>query len=241
MSETEIETTDAFPEDLAEPLVENSTEIMANRDSIERVFENIIKTDKVFNNMEKLSGGLELALTPQVDQDEIGPLINGLISTIVNFDPDYRSEFEEYGADEELVSFISDLKLRYGVELTQRLNREWKGRDWWSNIKTNVGVRSNRVYFRNELTIDFEREVDFNSGPESTLVLVDHFLRQITAAKNTIGEDILDSIRKEQVEEIHDHVSDLLEEIDEYQAEDKVESGSEEDSKQVQADPEETE
>ena len=120
-------------------------------------------------------------------------------------------------ADEELIKLIRDLKLEYGYKLDQEFNRAKKGRNWWSNIKTNAGFRSSRPNFEHELTIDYDRIVNFNSDINSTLILIDHFTRQLESAPKLVGDEALHEMDKNKIDKIMQRLDNIKEDISDYE------------------------
>ena len=169
-----------------------------------------------FNNFDKFADNLDMILADDLSQGNIEPVINSLISVVLNCNREVRERLQEDAENDDLVRFVIDLNLDYGIDLEQRINRMWKGPDWWSNIKTDTGIRSGNAYFQHELTLDYDRQVTFNSNIESTFTLIEHLLRQVKASKNTLGEDIFSPFHKQQIEEVEEQAAEVLNDIEEH-------------------------
>jgi hypothetical protein len=201
-------------------LVENSEDLM-------NAFGSFFESNYDFNDLGKLWSNVNIVIKAEFDDlDEFADVANALINLVTNLDSETISELREEGANEDLVSLFKDLKIEYGHKLDREFNRLQKGRDWWSNIKTNAGFRSQRPTFEHELTIDYTETVVFNSSIDSTFILIDHFVRQLESVPKLVGEDVLLEMDKEQINDVIGRLESLKDDIEDY--EEEIESITEE-------------
>lgn len=208
-------------------LIEHEDILIENSEDILKSFESFFEAGYEFNDIGKLWTNVNVVIQPEFDDDdELADTANALVNLVENLDAEAISSLREEEADEDLVSLLKDMKLDFGYQLNRQLNRLRKGRDWWSNIKTNAGFRSQRPTFEHELTIDYSETVVFNSDINSTLILVDHFVRQLESLPKLVGDDALLEMDKNQIDTIIDRLDDLKDEIEDY--EEEIESIAEE-------------
>ena len=203
-------------QDLIEDLIEYEETIIDNAEEIERAIEANLTGEKRTNNFDQFGDSVSAIIGPTVDNDEdINTIINSIFNALPQFNNEMAESLNESGASDELLKYLRSWRVQYGIEVNQRLNRFLKGQDWWSNIKTDVGVRSSQSHYHNELIIDYSDVVTFGSDTSGMLTLAHHFLSQVWNAQNQIGDDILRGINRERLENIEDRVNTLIEEVDE--------------------------
>jgi|GEM_PF-2731430 len=218
-----------FEEERVDLLLEHSEGILEQRKEIRSVFEKTIGTDKKFNNFDTFFRYLEGCLYGKVDQDAQEDVAEALLNTINSFSHDAADQLREDGEDgEKLFEFITTLEVEYGLDLSQRTNRVYKGQDWWSNIKTQPGYRSGRPHFSHEIIKDYDEQVVIGTDAQNTLVLARHLINEVDSARTTLGEDILDYINPDLVDDICNLASELQDAMEQYDAADEEIEPSEE-------------
>jgi prefoldin subunit 5 len=208
-------------------LVEHEDILIENSEDLLKAFESFFETEYDFNDIGKLWTNVNLVIKPEFDDiDELADTANAFINIISNLDAEIVELLREEGGSEEIISLLRDLKLDHGYQLDRQFNKLQKGRNWWSNIKTNAGFRSQRPTFEHELTIDYTETVIFNSNIHSTFILIDHFTRQLQSVPKLVGDDALLEMNKDQIDTIIDRLEDLKSDIEDY--EEEIESIGEE-------------
>lgn len=203
-----------------ENLLEYEDTIITNSNHLKSSFGKFFESEFEFNDISKLWDNVGITLEPEFDDaDDLGDVVTALINIVGNLDADAVTLLREKGANEELVDLLKELNFEYGYKLDRQFNRLKKGRNWWSNIKTNAGFRSQRPTFEHELTIDYSETVVFNSSPNTTLVLMNHFAQQLESAPELVGEDVLLEINKGLIEDVKDRLESLEEDIEDYEDE----------------------
>lgn len=215
---TEIDDVTAERDNQVNILVENQEKIIGNSDELRNAFSSFYANGNELKNLDSLWEKIDIVLRPEFeDIDELADAVNAVINNIANLDAETVTVLREQDAETDLVDFITEMRLKYGTQLTRQFNRLQKGRNWWSNIKTNAGFRSQRPTFEHELIIDHTEEVIFNSNIDSTLVLVTHFVQQLDSVSEMVGEDILLEMDTEKISNIISILESLQTDIEEYE------------------------
>lgn len=198
-----------------ELLKSNSGKIQQVFDDIEFVFEDVFGENKYkHNNYDDYSTTMRIMLSNQFEISKAMDISEAIINVVGSFDKEVKSELEE--EDPDLGSKISKLVAEYQLNVQRRSNIVNQGPDYWSNVKTEIGVRSNRPKHSHEFIRAHDNRVKIDSSMNGTLILAKHFLNQIKATKKTIGEDTLDYIREEDVGEIVEIAEEIREEVEQY-------------------------
>lgn len=211
------------PEDEQELLnetVENLKEkeeiIRKNKGLIESSFETSAKNQSIPGG---LTDSLEVIFHSEFEsQDEKWELISGLIAAVTNLDRVYLEEMEGY-LDEEIINFLKSLSVRFSEDIDRSFKEENLGEDVWDSVKTEISYRNDSLLFRHEID-KLEGKVSVNSAIEGELRLVNHILTQVLDSTGLVGEDVLDMINEESLEDIEDKLDRLRNKVDEYQDED---------------------
>jgi len=245
MSDNEDENTEEYNMDVIEEethrtsdfedLIEYEDIITENSKHLTKSFGKFFESDYEFNDLSKLWENIRITLEPEFeDIDDLADVVNALVNTVQNLDSETVVLLREKDASEELVKLLKELNFDYGYRLDRQFNRLRKGRNWWSNIKTNAGFRSQRPTFEHELTIDYSETVVFNSSPNTTLILINHFAKQLESAPELVGEDVLLEMNKGAIQDVIDRLEKLEQDINDYEEEiDQIgEMDSEEDSEE---------
>jgi hypothetical protein len=206
--------------ELIETLVDNEEAILENRSGVIANFEENVGTEDLVDVFVTLGSGLDKTLRLSIeDDDERTDVINGLYRILLNYDSGAGDVLFEKSDNSEFISLITLLSSRFTRKFRQKANRQSRGRQWWSDVKTNIGLRSGEFYLENELTIDMEHIVTFTSALTGQVTLSDHFVEQISRSKNEFGEEVLESVNKEAVERLSENVEELLEDMNQYEEE----------------------
>ncbi len=198
-------------------LLEHSEDLLNQRKEIISVFDNTVASDLRFNNLDEFFRLLSGCLYGYVDEDDVSEVAEAIANTVVAYSTESADRLMEEGEDgEKLHSFLTELEANYKIHLERRTNRLHKGNDWWSNVKTEMGYRANKPHFRHEITKDYQDQVVISTDPQNTLTLAAHFLRQVLDARETLGEDVLDYISPELVQDVEELSSELADVMEEY-------------------------
>lgn len=243
--ETTVESYESFDQRDKEitTLVNNQDVLVDNSEDLKQSFESFFSSNLEFNDLGKHWNHMNVVLMPEFDDiDDLADTANSLINIIQHLDAEVIELLNKEGADEDLIALLKDLKLDYGHELDRQFNRLQKGRNWWSNIKTNTGFRSQRPNFQHELTIDYSETVVFNSDIQTTFILVDHFMKQLQSVPELVGDDALLEMDTDQIDSIIERLEDLKTDIQDYEEEiEEISEDSIEDSDETIADNEQSE
>ncbi|MCT9095293.1 hypothetical protein [Haloarchaeobius sp. HME9146] len=207
-------------------LAENSQIIIDQKEEISAAFEGGVSSDTEYNSLEPIAEQLLLALSVHQDvepgSEELVDLMNTLITAVMNLTQNHEliDNLREEGVSQDLICFLSRLSNEHGRNLQKRLYQERRGPNWWNNIKTNIGLRSGRVYLEHEISINYENTITFQSGLNNSLLLTEHMLTQILNARNAIGEDVLRDIDLDRVQMIREDLDELESQVEEYREED---------------------
>jgi hypothetical protein len=216
MSESD-DPVESFDQERIEALVNNAEAVLKNKEQIELAIEQALDSELRFNNFDPLLQSVSGPLYGDVE-NEVRMLVSEALVNIIARYPsdlaDHLSKNSEHG--DELVDFLNRLEAKFRIKLQRRLNRQYKGNDWWSNIKTDSGFRSGQPIFHHEFTKDYEDRVVITSDAQNTLALSRHFLEQIHAAQGDLGEDVLDYISEDTVDEIVEMAQELAEAVEKY-------------------------
>lgn len=217
MSEEDSPSSTNVGRESVDVLLDNSSDIRGAFESIEWVFEDTLNSERIENSWNDYRGTMQTKLYDEIEGENIDEISAALLNVIANWNLQLFKHIKE--KDEDLAEKLKNLSAKYGLPVQRRAQRINQGRNYWSNIKSEIGVRSDSPKFTHEITLDHERTVEFQSGLDSTLVLAYHFLQQVDDAPNTIGEDLLSFIDKNQLEEIIEISQSLLEDVEEYESE----------------------
>lgn len=195
-------------------MVRNQDEIIENEELIRKTFD-LLKSNEELPNLDEIANNIQTSL--ELDDEETEEIGNSLLTAITNLDKRFIEELYEQDADKELVELLKELKIEYHLPLTRMSHRMSTGRKFWNNLKTEIGVRSGNVTFHNEITVDYDETLEFDSSMQSTLMLTNHFLAQLRKAPNILGEDSLERLRLENLEAVKEQLEELIEDVEEYQ------------------------
>lgn len=216
MSESE-EIPESFDNEQIEALLSNVDGVLDNKDQIELGLEQSVDSGLRYNNYEPLIRSVGGPLYGDIEGEERSRVSEAILNITAEF-PDqlaaYISENNEQG--EELVIFLNKLEARFRIKVRRIVNRQTKGNDWWSNITSNSAFRGGRPVFYHEITKDYEERVVVSSDLQNTLVLSRHFLNQVEQSRNELGEDILDYVPEDVVNDIVEIAQDLVEAVEDY-------------------------
>jgi len=206
-----------FEEEKLEILKEYATEILNRTEEIERVFDQTIDTDLRFNELDTTLKAISGVFHESVDPSDQMELSEAILNVVANFSPNIADKLIEAGGEcQRLSDFFHKLEASYSVILSRRINRYYKGNDWWSNISTDMGYRNRSPILRHEITKDYDEQTVITSDPQNSLVFALHIIRHVNSARDNLGEDILDYISEETVNEIEEVGSELSEAIENY-------------------------
>jgi len=118
--------------------------------------------------------------------------------------------------DNELAEFLTSLSSKHGLDIERRRRRVEQGHKYWSNVKSDLKIRSGKPAFNHELIIDYDHRVSFDSSLHATAILASHFLDQVAGAPDALGEDVLTYIDIDLIQEINEISGDILEELEKY-------------------------
>lgn len=233
------DTYDVWKEEIA-AIVEYQNILTENSEELHRALESFFESDFEFNDIGKLWTNVNLVIKPEFDDiNELADAANALINLITNLDAELIALLRDEGANENVISLLRDLNLNHGYQLDRQFNKMQKGRNWWSNIKTNAGFRSQNPTFEHELTIDYTDTVVFNSNIHSTFSLIDHFTRQLHSVPKLVGDDALLEMNKDQIDTIIDRLEEIKGDIEDY--EEEIESVGEDTEESVSPEASSTE
>ncbi|MFD1515137.1 hypothetical protein [Halomarina rubra] len=206
-----------FDEERMETLREHLDAILDNKEEVRNVFEQTINTDLRFNELDTSLRYLSGVLYPEVEGEDSMVLAEIIVNAVVYFQPQFADTLlEKFEDGDKLVDFLTELESKYSVILTRRVNRHYKGNDWWSNVKTDSGYRSGQPIFHHEITKDYDERVLISSDPQNTLVLSKHFLQQVNSARDDLGEDILHYVNEETTKQLAEVAQELADAVSEY-------------------------
>jgi hypothetical protein len=196
-----------------------SREIAEYKDPLSEVFEDTVSSDRVHNGFGDVFDNLEICMANIAPPEEANDLADALIQVVGNYSKDVHKDLMEY--DDDLAETVSYIVQRHGHNLQRRLKQKRQGRHYWSNIHTDLKIRSSRPAFNHELIIDEDRQVTIHSSLNATLTLVQHFLNQVSNVHRVLGDDVLSYIPPEKVEDIERTLEEFSEELDEYELDQK--------------------
>lgn len=204
-------------EESIEIFIQYQNEIVASRNGIENAFRSVLKSEKITTDFEKLADYLAIAVSNNLDEEsDANKVSNSIINSVPNYNQDTKEEYVDLGANDDALSLLSDLHSEFGYDIQQIFNRQNKGVDWWSNIFTDVGIRSNSPVFKHELRIDYNEVVKFSSDMESALTLTQHIFQKVANSPELLGEDALAYVNEDRVKDLNEATEKLLDELVEY-------------------------
>ena len=204
-------------EESIEIFIQYQNEIVASRSGIENAFRSVLKSEKITTNFDKLADYLAIAVSSNLDEEsDANEVSNSIINSVTNYTQDTKEEYVDLGANDDALSLLSDLHSEFGYDIQQIFNRQNKGVDWWSNISTDVGIRSNSPVFKHELRIDYNKVMSFSSDMESALTLTQHIFQKVANSPELLGEDALAYVNEDRVEDLNEATEKLLDELAEY-------------------------
>ena len=198
-------------------LLHHSRGILQNGTDIKDVFEDTFQSERLHNNFTDYFGTLATVFRGELNHETRNELAEAILNVVVNYTDENYDEISE--SDEDLADFLGDLASDHQLAIERRRRRVEQGHEYWSNIKSDLKIRSNKPAFNHELIIDYDHRIEFDSSLYATTILAGHFLEQVADSPDALGEDILSFIDEEQIEQIHETSGDLLEQLEEYDGE----------------------
>lgn len=198
-------------------VLHHSREITQNDGEIEDVFEDTFQSDRLHNNFTDYFGTLPAVFRGELNRETRNELAEAILNVVVNYSDENYDEISE--SNEDLAEFLGGLASDHQLAIERRRRRVEQGHEYWSNIKSDLKIRSNKPAFTHELIIDYDHRIEFDSGLNATTILAGHFLDQVADSPDALGEDILSFIDEERIEQIHQISGDLLEQLEDYNGE----------------------
>jgi len=235
MSSEENEPEKPVEDEHLEMLSEYHREISNNFEDIKWVFEDSFESDRVHNDYNDYFSTMHITLVDVVEEGDERELANSLIHATLNYSPALDDELDSISGD--LAGNIRKLSSQFGLPIQRRTQRIQQGHNYWSNVKSDIGVRSDQPNFEHEIIIDYNERISFDSGLHGTSVLARHYLEQVNRAASVLGEDVLSSIDQNEIKRINELSEQLLEDIEEYEPLEDVDFGEADDEDGTIDDP----
>lgn len=233
MSADENESQSEVREEDLDILANYSRTIDEEFEQIDYIIEDTFGSDRLHNNYDDYINTMKMHLFDIVDEADELAVTTALINTITQFDRNLYRNLKE--KDEDLADNVKRLSNKYGLDVQRRIRRVQQGHNYWSNVKSDIRVRSSKPSFHHELIIDNQERLHFDSSASATAILSRHYLEQLVNAPDVLGEDVLSFIQIDEIERINELSDELLDKLEEYEPEsmepfaaDEVEDISEE-------------
>jgi hypothetical protein len=223
MSQNSSDLPETLEEERVEDLLNHADLINDNYDEIEEVFEDVLNSERAPLKWDDFIGTLHTRLYDHLDEPHsVEDLASALLNTVGNWKSDRHEKLKE--KDSQLASNLRVLSSKYGLPVTRRAQRINQGQKYWSNIKSSVVIRSNNPVHKHEITIDHDTILEIDSSINGSVILSRHLIQQVAEYPDVIGEDVISSVSRSEVERINDLSEEILELMDEH---DDVESSQE--------------
>lgn len=215
---------EAIPPSQKETLIQYDERIVGEKDNVIDLFDSMLSKDTLPDKIDPIGDRLSWILSSEEQStEETNDIINAILNTSINFGVEVRQELQEIEVDEELIEIFEYISINHGTELERQANRRTKGADWWSNISTSVVSKNGGAVLSHEFTVDMDKKVTIANNMHGSHLLVRHVLEQTKSARNIIGEDVLENVERDLLEDIQETVDDILEELEEFESEEEVE------------------
>lgn len=182
--------------------------IINNRDRIFRVFEVHFERHN-YMVFEEFGEKLEIALDSNKDEEIVDNAITTLLRIIVSV-PAVRNELRESGIHQKIVTLLLDLHTEYYQDLQRATNRSYQGKNWWSNLDSEIAIRDGEVGFTHNFTIDYDETIEITTSLTSSLLIANHILRKENEVIENLGDGAIDQIETGAVDSLHANYTEFM-------------------------------
>lgn len=212
MSEPEEESEVSSEEFTARFLAEYEDEIIECSDIIDTSLqENLINTSYPVNR-ESVIYGVETGLTSQVDSDTAHHLAHHLLHFITSAtNSEILEKVEEQEVSEKLLNLLKEWILKYNIEAGEPNYREYQGRNFWRDIRTDLVLRGDDEVpgLNHNFIIADEKEVEITVSLQSNLAIVEHLLSEYKRTIERFEEEAVQEVPQGQINNIKDNIREI--------------------------------
>lgn len=212
MSQSSSDLPESLEEERVETLLQHSDLINNEIKEIEDIFDDVLYSDR--NPMEwgDFMGTMRTRFYDRVNDDSLNELVTALLNSVAGWNPERHDRLKE--ENEDLAENMRILSSKFGLPVKRRSQRINQGRRYWSNVKSSVTLRSDNPVHRHEITIDHEEVVEIDSSLNGSMILARHLTQQVADYPDVIGEEVISSVDRSEVEKINELSEEILELMD---------------------------
>lgn len=159
---------------------------LSRKEHIKTALSQISKTDFQLTQ-NQIIHQIEIALSGKIGEEDVEELesaVIGFLRLIVRWEGATADMLNERDASDEFVDFVLNMIINYGHDFQRLSYRQAQGRNWWSDIETDIIISDQIPKTTHRITIDQSREVEVDSAPQSDWLLARHFLLKLTEVVN---------------------------------------------------------
>ena len=145
-----------------------------------------------------------------------------IILTLIN-NPHILNTLEKAGVSNEVIDFLKELMVLYGVNCKKAIRMVIDDKSWES-IDTSILIKGNHILIRfNILKID-GKTVEFTSTLPDSLAIIDLILKRIINIANMLGRDSIKDLPLDLLENIEENLAKIIDRVKLAKEEDKDEN-----------------
>lgn len=202
--------------DPLEIISSNEEVILKNQDIIDTAIEENTENATRMLNPEDLIFGVQVAVSPYIDDDDAHELGHAILHVVTNYNPESSEKLRKLDVSDGLIDFFKEISMKYAEESSIPLYRATQGENYYTSVDTDLVLRgfSSRPGIDYNFTIRHSEEFKLTVSLNSNLNLIGLLIYEHSRALEEFGGDAIEYINSGLLDQIKQDFDELVEEVE---------------------------